>query len=97
MSMLRRLSFICTLLFVNSVLVAQGAGWLSKTPANQNEPSNLVDLSGASLSGHSATTQPTDLSFPLVDTASKSKKKPAPSFWSRMVHPTQWFSSSKKK
>jgi len=31
-----------------------------------------------------------------VDAASK-KKKPAPSFWNRLVHPAQWFGSSKKK
>ncbi len=40
-----------------------------------------------------------DRDIPLVDVASNSKlkKKPPPSFWSRLRHPSQWFSSSKSK
>lgn len=95
MSIFRRLRVVGMLVVLSGAPLF-GAGIFSQSAPTQDESSTLVDLSGASLASRGSTTGTSELAAPIVETASK-KKKPAPSFWSRMVHPSQWFSSSKSK
>ncbi len=95
MSIFRRLRVVGLVVALSGAPLF-GAGIFSKPASTQDESSTLVDLSGASLASRGTTAGPSELAAPIVETASK-KKKPAPSVWSRMMHPTQWFSSSKSK
>jgi hypothetical protein len=81
-----------TLIALTGTVGAIGADLRSN--GNQGQ-GNLVDLSSARLSGQSATVD-NKSDTPLVDVSNK-KKKPQPTFWNRLVHPSQWFSGQKKK
>ena len=96
MSILRRGGLVSTLAGLIGVSTVLGAGLASKQSPPPQQSSVLVDLSGSNMTGHGSTAGQGEIAAPIVDAASK-KKKPAPSFWNRLVHPTQWFGSSKKK
>jgi hypothetical protein len=96
MSILHRWAAAGTMVISIGVSTTASAGLFSPPAPPQQESSVLVDLSGANMTEHGATTGTSEVAAPIVEAASK-KKKPAPSVWSRMMHPTQWFSSSKKK
>jgi hypothetical protein len=95
MSFFRRLR-VTGMLVVLSGAPLFGAGIFSQSAPAHDDSSVLVDLSGANLTGGGTTAGSAAPAAPIVEVANK-KKKPAPSMWSRILHPTQWFSSSKSK
>jgi len=95
MSILRRGVVIGTLAVAIGASMALGAAVQSKPSPAEPQSSTLVDLREANMTGHGSTAGASEVAAPIVEAASK-KKKPAPSFWNRLVHPTQWFGSKKK-
>jgi len=95
MKMRRITVFALSIGLIGSAVFVKAEGWTPRPfasqtqsepegPAVQNDDSQLWVVE-----------RPAQGGAPIVDTAAKSKKKP--SAWSKVWHPSQWFSSSKKK
>jgi hypothetical protein len=76
---------------------ADGFGWSPAAAPNQqisSVPKSSVQKDDSNLTvvqADSAQDQP------IVEVVNKPKSKKSSSFWTKVWHPTQWFSSSKKK
>ncbi|HEY2827736.1 MAG TPA: hypothetical protein VGJ04_09075 [Pirellulales bacterium] len=95
---LRRWAIALSILMVLSVIIpAWGEGatssqWAAVSPAEAASHSEVQkDDSQLTVIETQA-----DYGTPIVDTAAK-KKKASNSIWNKMMHPSKWFSSSKKK
>ena len=80
---------------VGSAVLVQAEGWTPRPFASQvqTEPEGpAVQKDDSQLW---VVERPAQGGAPIVDTATKAKKKP--SALNRLWHPSQWFSSSKKK
>jgi len=90
----RTLGTLCAAVALSAPIAAAGDGW-SWSGASQGKQSD----SAAVRKDDSQLTEirpQADQDGPIYEVANKPKtKKQAPSFWNRMWHPSQWFSSSK--
>jgi hypothetical protein len=88
----------CTLAISSSALSARADGWapslFSSPEARQQaaEDASAVQMDDSQM----WVVERPNTGAPIVDVANKKKKAP-PSFWSRVMHPTQWFGSGSKK
>ncbi len=97
MSLRRWLAAPCTLLGLSVAILSRADGLTSMPFAASAVQEASADSAGVQKDDSQLTVvqAETDGYAPIVDTAAIKKKK---SFWSnKMFHPTQWFSSSKKK
>jgi hypothetical protein len=98
MSFRRKLGAACAVVLIGVGVPSWGQGW-AWLPFGSGSTQAASHDSGAVQKDDSHLTvvqARAESDIPLVDTATK-KKKPS-SFWSsKIFHPTQWFSSSKKK
>jgi hypothetical protein len=97
MPLCRWVTALCTLT-VCSFAISSRADGLTQTSLAGRTQQVSIDASGIQKDDSQLTVVEAngDDSAPLVDTAAK-KKKNTNSFWSKLVHPSKWFSSSKKK
>jgi hypothetical protein len=97
MSLRRLLTVICTVVFAGIAIPGHGEARAEAPVVWSAKPESAADHAGVLKSDSQLTVVEAedDAVAPIVDTAAKKKKS---SFWSnKMFHPTQWFSSSKKK
>ena len=92
------LGFVSTGILASAALV-QAEGWTPRPFASQvqdqqsaNEPAPVQKDDSQLRVVERPTFAP-----PIVDVAGKTKRKSAPSAWSKIWRPSQWFSSSKSK
>ncbi len=101
MSLRRTFAAVCAVALGSAAILTPVDGWGRGSSAPQSQAplwsgGNAVTKDGSQMTVVGGNL---DRDIPIVDLAnnSKLKKKPAPSFWSRLVHPSQWFSGSKSK
>src|SRR5262249_15228021 len=98
MSLRRHFAFVFAPVVLSALIalcfafVARAAGW-SWSPGQASNSANSVKLDDSNLTVVGAQA---DGDSPIVEVVNKPKTK-KPSVWSRMMHPSQWFSSSKPK
>jgi hypothetical protein len=98
MKMRRFCVAVCALFVGGSSLTARADGWAPNLFASPEARQQAAEDASAVQMDDSQlwVVERPNTGAPIVDVANKKKKAP-PSFWSRMMHPTQWFSSGSKK
>lgn len=102
MSLRRTLASVCAVIVLGSAVFTTAPGWARGSPNSQSQaPAWTGGASTVTKDGSQMTVVGNDLdrNVPIVDVVNNSrmKKKPPPSFWNRLMHPSQWFGSSKTK
>jgi hypothetical protein len=94
MKMRRITVFALSIGLIGSAVFVKAEGWTPHPFASQTQSEPEGTAVHKDDSQLWVVERPTQDGTPIVDTATKKKK---PSAWSKVWHPSQWFSSSKKK
>ncbi len=87
---------LCALVIASSTIVVRAEGFAPLVFPSQEARQEAADDASAVQKDDSQlwVVERPNTGAPIVDVANR-KKKQQPSFWSRMMHPTQWFGKKK--